>query len=237
MTLATSAAPAGTRAATARAVLGVYPGLLSWGVAAASIAAATALAALRRGDLEGTDSALWLLRIAALVVAAGTVGLLDDASRNVTQAVAFPSWARAGLRILVAAAVFVAGLVPALVLVQTVMPVSAAWPGLALELATIEVVALAVTLGLQRWGDFAEPGQFGALGAALVFVGAVVANNFWPIFTTPGPEWSGAHVRWATGLVVAGVVVVACLRDPAAARVPGLRRMTPWSSGNTGQGT
>ena len=119
MTLSTSAAPVGTRAATTRAVLGVYPSLLSWGVAAGAIAAATAVAAWRRGDLDGVDSALWLLRIAGLVVAAGTVGLLDDASRNVTQGVAFPTWARTGLRILAAAAVFVAGCLPAFVLVQT----------------------------------------------------------------------------------------------------------------------
>lgn len=233
MTLSTSAAPVGTRAATTRAVLGVYPSLLSWGVAAASIAAATALAAWRRGDLEGTDSALWLLRIAGLVVAAGTVGVLDDASRNVTQAVAFPTWARTGLRMLVAAALFVAGCLPALVLVQTAVPLGAAWPGLALELTMIEVVALAVTLGLQRWGDIAEPGQFGALGVALAFLGAVVANNFWPIFTTPGPEWGAAHLRWAATGVVGAVVAVGALRDPAAVPVPRRLRSLPLGRSRT----
>jgi len=117
--------------------------------------------------------------------------------------------------------------------VQTAVPLGAAWPGLALELTMIEVVALAVTLGLQRWGDIAEPGQFGALGVALAFLGAVVANNFWPIFTTPGPEWGAAHLRWAATGVVGAVVAVGALRDPAAVPVPRRLRSLPLGRSRT----
>lgn len=194
-------------------------------VPAAAVVAALVL--WWRSDRPPTaGDAVWMPRIVSLLLAVALSFALDDSTRTSLGGVPTPPWWRATVRLVVAG--LPALVAWAVVLVWVDHRVGGGVPvgGLCLEAAALASVSVAAAAALARWRDITEPG---AVVGPVVLVGSLLLLQLpsrFALAVTPGPEWAGAHRRWAVLLALALVVTAAALRDPAARpprRVLGLR--------------
>lgn len=194
----------------------VLPRLLRWQPLAVAVAAVVGLVAWKYGDVSSPVGAVWLMRFVGVFLVVGAVFLLDDPSSNVTAASPTTIRERSGARLaILAMGMTVCCLLPAAA-VATAAPLAKAGLGLVVEIASIAAVACACSLALARWRGIAEPGQFAGLMAIGTMFAAHLAGARWPMLAIPGPEWGDAHLRWLGVLVVSLLVIIVCLRDPAA---------------------
>jgi hypothetical protein len=197
-------------------LLRLYPRLLRWTPALAASLTVVLLLIWKQGALGSTEAGVWMLRGAGLIMAVGTVFLLDDPSSNITNSSPTPLRVRSGARlVLVCMTVFV-GCLPATILTSQRVSVQGEWPGVVLEIAAMIGVAAALSLTMQRWLGLSEPGQFAGVGVVGTLLAAQLVGARWPMLVGPGPQWEAAHLRWAGVLLCAVLVVVWQLRDPAA---------------------
>jgi len=204
-----------------RDFVGYFPRLLKWQVPVTAAALGVALLLWKQSGVESTTNAVWLLRAVVVVMTAGSIFLLDDASANMSEPVATPLRFRTGVRLAAMTAAIAVGYVPAIALVAGRALIRGAWFGVLIEAATFATVAVAVSLWLQRRRGVAEPGQYGAMSVVLTFLAAHAVGARWPMLALPSSDWTAAHWRWAALLLVAGAAILVNLRDPAAA---------PWRS-------
>jgi fluoroquinolone transport system permease protein len=182
-------------------------------VAAAGIAAV--VLAARRDHLDHSAQAILVLRVVALLLAAGLAFALDDRSRRTVQSVPSPAWWRAAGQVSVALGPAVAFWCAAIGWVSTRtgdLPVL----GLSLEAAALAAAGLALAAGLVRWRDVGDPGA--VAGPALLVSGLMTAQlpERVALLVGPGPSWIAAHLRWSALLTAAAAVMVLAVRDPAA---------------------
>lgn len=162
------------------------------------------------------SSVVWEVRVAALLLAAGVGGALDDHTRATLSAVPLPLSLRSGVR--VGLLVVPTALAWVVLVTWTDRRVDGALPALALSLEASVVVAVVVatTAVLARWPGLPDPGVVaGPLLAGFAF-GVPDLPGPLALATPLGPGWTAAHQRWAGLLVLALVVLAAAVRDPAA---------------------
>jgi len=194
----------------------LYPKLLRWTPALAASLTVVLLLVWKEGALGSTEAGVWMLRAAGLIMAVGTVFLLDDPSSNITNSSPTPLRVRSGARLLLVCMAVSVGCLPATVLTSQRVSLAGEWLGVVLEIAAMIGVAAAFSLTMQRWLGLSEPGQFAGVGVVATLVGAQLVGARWPMLVGPGPQWEAAHLRWAIVLLLAVLVVVLQLRDPAA---------------------
>ncbi len=198
-------------------LLRLFPKLLRWTPALAASLAVVLLLIWKQGALDTTEAGLWMLRGAGLLMVVGTVFLLDDPSSNITNSSPTPLRVRSGARLLLVCVAVLVGCLPAIILTSERVSLRHEWPGVVLEIAAMVGVAAALSLTMQRWFGLSEPGQFAGIGVVGTLIGAQLVGARWPMLVGPGPQWEAAHLRWAVVLVIAVLVVMWQLRDPAAA--------------------
>ena len=206
-------------------LLSTYPRLLKWVPVLVASATAWALLAWKTGEIESAGSSVWMFRITMLIVTYGAVFLLDDASRSMSEPSPIPLRARMGLRCVLMATVGVLAMIPVVVTVNAKVDLGGIWRGLAVEFTVVVLLAIACSLVLQRARAISEPAQFAGLAPIFVFAAAQMTGGRWPLLPTPGPLWADAHVRWLAIGLVAGLVVVWQLRDPASPSLARLLRL------------
>lgn len=158
---------------------------------------------------------LSLLRAAALCLGLGLAFLLDDPARHTTAPVPVRRPVRSGLRLALAAPVTALWWTAALLLIpgEARPPVGA----VTLEAAACAALALAAAAAAVRFTDEARPGTAVAAGllAGALTVPTLLLPERWTLLAAVGDKrWDDAHERWAGLLVVAGVVVMACMPEP-----------------------
>ncbi|HUU94256.1 MAG TPA: hypothetical protein VM487_00835 [Phycisphaerae bacterium] len=200
--------------------------MLKWTPLAAASVSAWTLLAWKSGEIETAGSAVWMLRFTMLIVTYGAVFLLDDASRSMSEPAPISLQARVGLRCILMAALGLLAMIPVVVTVSAKVDLGGDWRGLAVEFTVVVLLAISCSLVLQRTRGISEPGQFAGLAPILIFVAAELTGGRWPLLPTPGPLWADAHARWLAIGLVAAVVVVWQLRDPAAPSLARSLRLT-----------
>jgi len=194
----------------------LYPKLLRWTPALAASLTVVLLLVWKQGALGSTEAGVWMLRGAGLIMAVGTVFLLDDPSSNITNSSPTPLRVRSGTRLLLVCMTVFVGCLPAIILTSRRVSVEGESLGVVLEIAAMVCVAAAFSLTMQRWFGLSEPGQFAGIGVVGTLLGAQLVGARWPMLVGPGPQWEAAHLRWAVVLLFAALVVLWQLRDPAA---------------------
>jgi hypothetical protein len=197
-------------------LLRLYPKLLRWTPALAASLTVVCLLVWKQGALGSTEAGVWMLRGAGVIMAVGTVFLLDDPSANITNSSPTPVKVRSGARLLLVCMTVFVGCLPATILTAQRVSVRDEWPGVVLEIAAMIGVAAALSLTMQRWLGLSEPGQFAGIGVVGTLLCAQLVGARWPMLVGPGPQWEAAHLRWAVVLLLAGLAVGWQLRDPAA---------------------
>jgi hypothetical protein len=106
---------------------------------------------------------------------------------------------------------------PALVILADRLNTESLW-GLLVEAVSLLALLSAVALTLQRRWRVLEPAQFAVFAVLLIAVFEQVTAGRWVLLASPGPAWTDAHRRWAVIAVLALLVCLWQLRDPAAHR-------------------
>lgn len=190
-----------------------WPGLVTW----------------KRSAFDNPGSALGMVRLVAVVLAAGAVFVLDDAAAATVAASPTPLWWRRMLRYVVAAVFVLPAWVAVLAYAHTHQP-ELPWPRVTLELTVLATFGFAVGGTAIRWLDAGDPGTAAALSVlGFTFIGAELPQRL-ALFDVPDLQpWPPSTLRWVTVLVAAVVVLVVTTRDPARARP---RRLPPSPRGD-----
>ncbi len=172
---------------------------------------------------------VWPLRIAALVLAIGAAGMLDDPLRPYVDAVPVPLWRRQGARVAAAVVAVVCGwllVIGSVALHPSARAAAAEGTPLPLIALTVEMFAL-VLVGLAVAGAAVRRRGTGGLlvgGGALLclcFLLVMVPDRWtltppWEPFSSPGADqlWVAPHLRWAALGCAAAVALAWSVRDP-----------------------
>ncbi|HEY3009330.1 MAG TPA: hypothetical protein VGJ63_14860 [Micromonosporaceae bacterium] len=193
------------------AAAGVLWRAISWHPVLAGWAIGAAVLGWKADDVHDAAGAATLLRIVAVLLVTGVVGLLDDDAANVLAPIPVPLAWRAGVRCGLAGVAVAAPWAAALLWVRPGHSAVA----LTLECAALTAFGLAVASGIARWWSPRDAGL--AAGPAVLGAAAFAAllPPRWAMFAPPGAGWPTAHVRWAVVLAVALVVLALTVRDPA----------------------
>jgi hypothetical protein len=187
--------------------------LCRWPPLLVGVTLAWSLTWWKAGEVGEQADAVWLIRGVLVVGVVAAVFALDDPSRDVTEATG-ARWvvpARLGTAL---AAVAASALPVALLLADQLN--AAVVGGLALEAITLLALLSGAALTLQRRWGISEPAQFVGLGILAMAAAEQLRAGRWPLLTGPDQAWGDAHARWSALLVLAGLVCVWQLRDPAA---------------------
>ena len=216
MSASTIERSAASKRTVAADLLRVYPRLLRWQPIVGAALLVMAVVWWKYDLITSSNAAVWLLRFVGLVLVAGAVFLLDDASSNVTNSSPTTEALRSGLRLILMGAVVFVGLSIVLVVLAQRVGVGGWWWGVTLEVAAMFWVGAAFSLTMQRSRGMTEPGQFAGMAVlAGLFIANIVGAR-WPMLVVPGPEWAPAHLRWVAILLLAVLIATRQLRDPAA---------------------
>jgi hypothetical protein len=182
-----------------------------WTVGAAAVAAAIYLTAFALGWADDVDGTCWTMGRVSIVLAAAVAASLRDPAAPVLDATPYPRRRRRlgppGYAALMCGAVWAA-----LAVVQAIRVPGVPWPGLAGEAAAM--AALACAIGALVAGRV-DPGLVAAGTLTLiVLIDETVPVGPW-LTAPPGPHWTAGRTAWAVVAVVAAVVTLAALRDPA----------------------
>ncbi len=160
--------------------------------------------------------AISVLRGAAILLAGGLAIALDDPAADLLAASPTTMAKRWAARLGLAAGLVAASWALLSAWVGGVVG-GLPWLALSVEAAALGGFSVALAAALRRWRDVREPGP---LVAPAVF-GAVLAANLLPqrfslLAGDPsGNGWTAAHMRWATILMAALLVVAVAAQDPA----------------------
>jgi fluoroquinolone transport system permease protein len=193
------------------AATGALPRIARWHPVVAGWLLGAVVLVWKADDVHDATGAATLLRIVALLLVTGVVGLVDDDAANLLASVPVPLAWRTGLRFGLAATAVAAPWAGALLWVRPGHPAAA----LTLECAAITAFGLAVASGIARWSNAREAGLAAGPAVLAAAVFAVLLPPRWALFAPPGDAWRDAHVRWAAVLCVAMAVLLLTLRDPA----------------------
>jgi hypothetical protein len=210
---------------------------LPWGPLSAAGLLAAGLAATAGLGEPSLDAAVERVRFAAVVLAVGMAGTLDDPTRPHLDATPVGLAVRQALRITVALAVTAGWWGLAL---AAAWPVGAGFPVAASSvlLGALVLVGLAVAAVAVRTsgGSGAVPAAMAVLtlAALAVVVPRLVTGGSTDLVMFPrhpvepsaalDAAWRAAHQRWGAVALVAGLVLIWALSGPDARRVPGRRR-------------
>jgi hypothetical protein len=230
----------GTRTGTAvhcdrlRSLVGPTVRTLPWGALSVGGLLAVGLAATAALGEPSMDVAVERVRFAAVVLAVGLAGTLDDPTRPHLDTAPVRLAVRQALRITVALAVTAGWW--GLALVASTRPVGAGFPVAAstVLLAALVLVGLAVSAMVvrTRGGTGAVPAAMGVLtlAASAVVVPRLVTGGSIDLVMFPrhpvepsvalGAAWQAAHQRWGAIALVAGLLLLWALPGPDARRVP-----------------
>lgn len=192
------------------------PALCRWRVLAAGVAVAWIVVWWRADDATTAGTAAWLIRVVAAVAALTIVFALDDPSIDSTRSLAATRRVLVRLRFAVAATAAICCLAPAFVVVWQHIDTPSTVGALLVEVAATLLLALSVTLVLQRQFGIREPAQYAALVLLLLLMFGQFGAARWPLFVEPGGQWEAAHWRWAAILALSTAVMTWQLRDAAA---------------------
>jgi hypothetical protein len=177
----------------------------------------TAIVVLLVARRNETDDVIGDLRLLGLLLALGSGYVLDDAAAATLQASPYGLARRVGLRL--GAAVAIVAPLWTLMLVR-LLPSAPAneqatlGVGVTLELAAALAVVWAVAAWARRGGS-EHPGVITTpVILALLLMAASISQV--PMLVDYGPQWTAAHARWSTIVVVAVSGLLAGMRDPAA---------------------
>jgi len=193
------------------------PRLCRWPALAIGVALAWVLTWWRAGEVSTELEALWLMRVAAALVAVAATFALDDPSFDVTRACVGTRRLLMPARLGVVCLAVLLGPAPAAVVVGDRLS-GAAWWGLMLEVASLTAVVCGFALLLQRRWRFFEPAQFMVFVVLLFGLYEQLTVGRWPLLAAPGQAWQGAHVRWLLVGAVGLALLATQLRDPASNR-------------------
>lgn len=205
----------GVRTRQAAALRGATFRSVRWPPALAAVGLAAVLLSRWDGAFETPGSALFAVRTVVVLLALGTMFILDDDAAGTVAAGPTPLWWRRALRYGVAAAVVLPAWVGVLSYAHARRP-ELPVARLTLELSALVAVGLAVAAGATRWRHVPDPG----IAAALAVLGLTVCVAHLPdvfaLFTAPGSaSWQWSTIRWVVVLVGAVMVLAAATRDPA----------------------
>ena len=196
-----------------------YLAAVRWQPAAVAALGTAALVAWKADDLADAGTGILVLRGVAALLALGAAFLLDDAAADVlASSPTSLAWRRAS-RLLAGALLVGLPWVGALLTATARndgLPVLA----LCLEFGALLALGLGAAAGLARWADAGEPGLLAAPLLAGLLLALLRLPERWALVVGPGPAWDPAHQRWAALLAAAALVLVLCMRDPAAGRPP-----------------
>ena len=204
------------RWAQAVALRGATAHSVRWQPLVGSCLVVGALMAWQDAALDRPGRAQAVLRCAAILLAAGVVGVTDDAAAVSVAASPTPLWWRRLLRYAVAAA-FALPTWVAVVGRGVERRPGLAWPRLTLELAALVVLGLAAAAVAARRSDAADPGLAGAVSVLGFAMLVVYLPPRLALFTSPDAAgWQPSTLRWTVTLLAASAVLLAATRDPAA---------------------
>jgi fluoroquinolone transport system permease protein len=190
---------------------------LRWQPMVASWVLAVALLGWRIGSVTDAAGAVDLLRGMAVLLALGALFVLDDEALNVVAAAPVSLAVRTAMRTTVAVAGSAAAWLPALVLIEARAGIRVP-AAMSIELAALLACGLAVAAVAQRHFDLPEPSVAAGPAVIAILLGLGSMPKRWALFVPPDAGWIGAHLRWTLVLGVAGFVLLASVRDPAAGR-------------------
>ena len=189
--------------------------LCKWPALTIGITLAWSVTWWRAGDSINEVAALWVLRIAGVLVVVAAAFVWDDPAFDLTQSASGARRLLLPVRVAVATVTVLLGFLPAMFAVWRYIDAAVIW-GVALELGVVFVVLSGVALWLQSTWRLLEPAQYLVLLIVAIGVYEQATLGRWPLLAGPGPEWQAAHARWAV-VGLAGVALLAWqLRDPAA---------------------
>lgn len=224
--------------------LRVRPTLRStpWGQLATGGALALTLVLLTTGNEQmSTSEVVDRLRLAAVLLAIGVAGALDDATRPDLDGVPVPLAHRQGLRIGVAVAA-TAGWHLLVVLAAAHHPAMLATgphdrhvPVVASTTVVVALVAVTLAVAAATTRGRGGSGLLPAAGTAVALPGVLtlwepVRRATWPPYpdatgdTLAAEAWRAAHLRWAAVALLAVIALAWSLRDPYRTRVATARR-------------
>jgi hypothetical protein len=182
-----------------------------WTLGAVAVACGVGLGAFALGWADDVDGTCWTTGRIGIVLASAVAAPLRDLAAPVLDATPY----RRRLRRLAPPACAVLTLVVvwlALAAMQATRVPGVPWGGLAVEAVGMAAVASAV--GVFCAGR-ADPGLVGA-GVLVLIVLIAETTGIGPWLTAwPGPHWQTGRIAWAVLAVVAALVLLAGLRDPA----------------------
>ncbi len=155
------------------------------------------------------------LRVVGLILALGSGFALDDTAAQTLQSSPYPLVRRLWLRIGCAAVVVVPLWTIALWQLLPAATGSAHRVSLSVGLTVELLAALAVVWATAAWGrrrGLDEPG----IATAPVLLGLLFLGAMHPrarLLVGPGPQWSAAHMRWATVLACAAALLAVAMRE------------------------
>ena len=192
------------------ALLGPTLRAVRWAVPATAGALTVLLLTWKHAQLESPESALTVVRGAALLLTLGALPLLDDPAAR--QVAALP------VSLAVRCAIRLTGFV---VLVFLPVTALAAWSSLPvgpvlLETSAVVALACAASILITRSTDHSEPSSIVsvALLPLPLVLGMLPAAA--ALVVPQGAQWTPAHQRWGVLLAVGLAALVLALRDPAA---------------------
>ena len=207
-----------------------------WGPLLGAGLAGGALVGLMSPDHPDASAGLAVLRLAAVLLAAGAAFALDDRAADTRAPSPTPLRARRALRL---AVVVVAGAGLWAVVTATAAVVAPAGQeplpvaGATLEAAAMLAFTLAAAVVAGRWAPHGLGGVAGGPTLTFAVLALYLAQMRWPRHLTffalgPGdPAWGPAQLRWSAVLALAlGILALESL-DPARSRHPLLPRHFP----------